>query len=47
MEALTNEHEAIVDAIVAGKGDAAAELMAQHIVGFYRAVGFSNLKWAD
>jgi GntR family transcriptional regulator, transcriptional repressor for pyruvate dehydrogenase complex len=46
METLTNEHEAIVDAIAAGDGGAAAELVAQHIIGFYRAVGFSDLKWA-
>lgn len=46
MQALTEEHEAIVDAIAAGDGDRAAELVASHILGFYRAVGFSELKWA-
>jgi DNA-binding FadR family transcriptional regulator len=46
MKRLTNQHAAIVDAIAAGDGDAAAELVAQHISGFYRAVGFSDLKWA-
>lgn len=46
MEQLTNEHEAIVDAIAACDGDRAAEMVAQHILGFYRAVGFSDLKSA-
>lgn len=46
METLTNEHEAIVDAIAAGDGDVASQLVAQHILGFYRAVGFSDLQWA-
>jgi DNA-binding FadR family transcriptional regulator len=42
---LTNEHEVIVDAIAAGDGDAAAELVARHILGFYHALGFSNPAW--
>ncbi|AKS33819.1 hypothetical protein AFA91_20190 [Mycolicibacterium goodii] len=46
METLTNEHEAIVDAIAAGDGGKASDLVAQHIRGFYRAVGFSDLNWS-
>ncbi|OBJ09432.1 FadR/GntR family transcriptional regulator [Mycobacterium sp. 1465703.0] len=46
MKRLTNQHAAIVDAIAAGDGDTAAELVSQHISGFYRAVGLSDLKWA-
>jgi DNA-binding FadR family transcriptional regulator len=46
MQALTDEHAAIVDAIAAGNGDQAAELVASHILSFYRAVGFSELSWA-
>ena len=46
MQTLTDEHAAIVDAIAAGDGDRAAELLTSHITGFYRAVGFSDLKWA-
>jgi DNA-binding FadR family transcriptional regulator len=40
MKALTKEHAAIVDAIAAGDSDKAAELVARHIRGFYRAIGF-------
>lgn len=39
MKALTKQHAAIVDAIAAGDGDKAAELIARHIRGFYQAVG--------
>jgi GntR family transcriptional regulator, transcriptional repressor for pyruvate dehydrogenase complex len=46
MGTLTDEHAAIVDAIAAGNGDEAAELVGRHILGFYRAVGFGDLKWA-
>ncbi|CAN5724103.1 pyruvate dehydrogenase complex transcriptional repressor PdhR [soil metagenome] len=46
MERLTGEHDVIVDAIGAGDGDAAAELVAKHIVGFYRTVGFSKTELA-
>ena len=46
MQKLTDEHAAIVEAIAAGNGNLAAELVASHIVGFYRAVGFNELKWA-
>jgi DNA-binding FadR family transcriptional regulator len=46
MQALTDEHAAIVDAIAAGNGDQAAELVTSHILSFYRAVGFSELSWA-
>lgn len=47
MDSLTNEHEVIVDAIAAGDGDAAAELVTKHILGFYRVLGLSDLNWAD
>ncbi|MGB3482996.1 MAG: FCD domain-containing protein [Mycobacterium sp.] len=46
MAALTDEHEVIVDAIAAGDGDAAADLVTKHIVSFYRALGLSDLDWA-
>ena len=46
MKILTDEHAAIVEAIAAGDGDKAAELVTNHIRGFYRAVGFSEMKWA-
>jgi GntR family transcriptional regulator, transcriptional repressor for pyruvate dehydrogenase complex len=46
MQTLTDEHAAIIEAIAAGDGDRAAELLTSHITGFYRAVGFSDLKWA-
>jgi GntR family transcriptional repressor for pyruvate dehydrogenase complex len=46
MQKLTDEHAAIVDAIAAGKGELAGQLVADHIVGFYRAVGFTDLKSA-
>jgi DNA-binding FadR family transcriptional regulator len=46
MKALTDEHAAIAEAIAAGDGDKAADLVASHIIGFYRAAGFSELKWA-
>ena len=42
MKTLTEEHAAIVDAIAAGDGRRAAELVSSHILGFYRAVGFSS-----
>lgn len=47
METLTNEHEAIIDAIASGEGDSAADLVAEHILNFYRAVGVSDPEWAD
>ncbi|MGV9797116.1 FadR/GntR family transcriptional regulator [Mycobacterium sp. NPDC003449] len=47
MATLTDEHAAIVEAIASGDGGRAADLVARHIEGFYRAVGFSDLKWAD
>jgi DNA-binding FadR family transcriptional regulator len=46
MAKLTDEHAAIVDAIAAHDGELATELVATHIVDFYRAIGFSELKWA-
>lgn len=46
MRKLTDEHAAITDAIAARDGDRAAELVAKHILGFYRAAGFSELQWA-
>ncbi|WP_197379322.1 FadR/GntR family transcriptional regulator [Mycolicibacterium mengxianglii] len=46
MKSLTEEHQAIVDAIAAGEESKAAELTESHILGFYRAVGFNDLKWA-
>jgi DNA-binding FadR family transcriptional regulator len=46
MKVLTDEHAAIVAAIAAGDPKKAADLTESHIVGFYRSVGFSDLKWA-
>lgn len=46
MKTLTDEHAAIVEAIADRDGDKAAELVTSHIRGFYRAVGFSDMKWA-
>lgn len=46
MKTLTDEHAAIVEAIADRDGDKAAELVTNHIRGFYRAVGFSDMKWA-
>jgi GntR family transcriptional repressor for pyruvate dehydrogenase complex len=46
MTALTDEHAAIVEAIAAGDGDRAAELVVTHIRAFYRSVGFNEMKWA-
>jgi GntR family transcriptional regulator, transcriptional repressor for pyruvate dehydrogenase complex len=46
MQTLTEEHAAIVEAIAKRDPDLAAELVTNHIRGFYRAVGFSEMKWA-
>ena len=46
MQKVTEEHAAIVDAIAAGDGELASRLVADHIVGFYRAVGLTDLKSA-
>ncbi|MDV3125353.1 FadR family transcriptional regulator [Mycobacterium sp. 21AC1] len=46
MKTLTDEHAAIVEAIAGRDGDRAAELVTSHIRAFYRAVGFSDMKWA-
>lgn len=46
MKVLTDEHAAILEAIAARDKNKAAELTASHILGFYRTVGFSELKWA-
>jgi len=46
MQVLTEEHAAIVEAIAAGDGNLAADLVNTHIQNFYRAVGFNELKWA-
>ncbi|AQA01506.1 hypothetical protein BVC93_02590 [Mycobacterium sp. MS1601] len=46
MKTLTDEHELIVDAIAAGDGRAAADQVAEHILGFYRVLGFDDLNWA-
>lgn len=46
MTVLTDEHAAIVEAIAAGDGAQAAALVSEHIRGFYRSVGFSDMKWA-
>lgn len=46
MQKLTDEHAAITDAIAAGNGELAGQLVNDHIVGFYRTVGFTDLKWA-
>ena len=45
MSHLTGEHEVILEAIAAGDGDAAADLVAKHILGFYHALGISNPDW--
>lgn len=44
MQKLTDEHAAIADAIAAGDGERASQLVVDHIVGFYRAVGFTGLR---
>ncbi|CAN5696338.1 FadR/GntR family transcriptional regulator [soil metagenome] len=46
MTVLTDEHAAIVEAIAAGEGEKSAALVTEHIRGFYRSVGFSEMKWA-
>jgi DNA-binding FadR family transcriptional regulator len=46
MKALAAEHELIIDAIADGDGDAAADLVARHILGFYHTLGFRDLSWA-
>jgi len=46
MTVLTDEHSAILDAIAAGDGDGASDLVVKHIRGFYQAVGFMGMKWA-
>lgn len=45
MKSLAGEHELIIDAIADGDGDKAAELVANHISGFYRTLGFRDLSW--
>lgn len=47
MSVLTDEHAAVVEAIAAGDGDEAADLVTNHIRAFYRSVGFSEMKWAE
>lgn len=46
MKTLAGEHELIIDAIADGDGDKAAELVSNHILGFYRTLGFRDLSWA-
>ncbi|WP_097942239.1 FadR/GntR family transcriptional regulator [Mycolicibacterium agri] len=46
MKQVTDEHEAIVDAIASRDGDLAVERVTKHIRDFYRAVGFTEMKWA-
>jgi len=46
MESVADEHAAIVDAIASGDADLAVERVTTHIRDFYRAVGFSETKWA-
>ncbi len=46
MTVLTDEHAAILGAIAAGDGDTASDLVIKHIRGFYKSVGFSEMKWA-
>ncbi|MDN4517152.1 FadR/GntR family transcriptional regulator [Mycolicibacterium austroafricanum] len=46
MESVADEHAAIVDAIASGDADLAVERVTTHIRDFYRAVGFSEMKWA-
>lgn len=42
MKHLTHEHQLILDAIADGDGETAAELVAKHILGFYRALGLTK-----
>lgn len=42
MAAVTHEHQLILDAIADGDGDAAAELVTKHIMGFYHILGLGK-----
>jgi GntR family transcriptional repressor for pyruvate dehydrogenase complex len=42
MQTVTHEHQLILDAIADGDGDAAAELVTKHIMGFYHVIGLGN-----
>ena len=42
MRAVTIEHGHILDAIAAGDGDLAAELVTKHIMGFYHIIGLAK-----
>ncbi|ANI38158.1 FadR/GntR family transcriptional regulator [Mycolicibacterium vaccae] len=42
MSAVTDEHQLILDAIAAGDGDGAAELVTKHIMGFYHVLGLGT-----
>ena len=42
MRAVTDEHQLILDAIARGDGDAAAELVTKHIMGFYHVLGLGT-----
>ncbi len=42
MQAVTDEHQLIIDAIADGDGDRAAELVTKHIMGFYDILGLSG-----
>lgn len=42
MQAVTDEHQLILDAIAGGDGDAAAELVTKHIMGFYHVLGLGT-----
>lgn len=42
MRAVTDEHQRILDAIADGDGDAAADLVTRHIMGFYDILGLGK-----
>lgn len=42
MAAVTDEHQLILDAIANGDGDAAADLVTKHIMGFYHVLGLGE-----
>lgn len=42
MQAITDEHQLILDAIAEGDGDGAAELVTKHIMGFYHVLGLGT-----